>query len=247
MAENKPKKQYETGHAKILESLGKLIARSETLDQTRLNPPPDLTLAALNTLRATATALQNQTSVSKAAWRTIALERTTEINEFETVAAQAVAQRGASAEAVAQARGYVRKLQGKRSSAAVADDPTTPDVDESEQSISASQQSSAAQIGNFNELLDFLEAQPAYAGVTKPELLVASLRARVASAQAKHEDSIEAAANFSTDRIARNKVFYLNANSICDRAKRFKRLVEGEYGADSPEYQAVNAIPFQKP
>lgn len=240
----------DTGHAKILESLGKLIAQSETLDQSRLNPPPELKLAALKTLRDNATASQSQIGDSKAAWRTIALGRVTVVETLETLAAQAVAQleaRGASPKTVEQARGYVRKLQGKRSSEAAVDDPATPDVDESEQSISASQRSSAALIANFNELVDFLEAQPAYAGVTKPALLVASLRATAASAQAKHDASIEAAATLSNDRIGRNKIFYLDAGNICDIAARFKNLVKGEYGASSPEYKAVNAIRFKKP
>jgi hypothetical protein len=240
----------DTGHAKILESLGKLIAQSETLDQVRLNPPTDLTIAALNTLRTEATALQTKVGDSKADWRTAAQEIAASVETFASLASQAVAQleaRGATAKTVEQARGYVRKLQGKRSSQAAVDDPTTPDVDESEQSISASQQSRAAQIATFNELIDFLEAQAAYAGVTKPELLVANLRAKVNSAQDKHDDTIESAAALSADRIARDKLFYLDANNICDRAKRFKLLVKGEYGANSPEYQAVNAIPFQKP
>ena len=240
----------DTGHAKILESLGKLIARSETLDQARLNPPPEMALAALDALRTDATVLQTKVGDSKAVWRTVARESAAAVDTFETRAAQAAAQleaRGASAKTVEQARGYVRKLQGARSSEAAVDDPATPDVDESEQSISASQQSRAAKIATFNELIDFLEAQPAYAGVTKPELLVVNLRASVNSAQARHDDSIEAAATLSGDRIARNQLFYLDADNICDIARRFKNLVKGEYGASSPEYKAVNAIPFKKP
>jgi hypothetical protein len=239
----------DTGHAKVLESLGKLIAQGETLDQTRLNPPSELTVAALKTLRTNATNLHTKVGDAKADWRTAAQEGAAAVQEFDSLASQAVAQleaRGATAKAVEQARGYVRKLRGKRSAPAVADDPATPDVDESEQSISASQQSRAAKIATFNELIDFLEAQAAYAGVTKPELLVANLRATAASAQAKHDAAIESAATLSSDRIARNKLFYLDENNICDLANRFKKLVKGEYGAGSPEFKAVNAIPFQK-
>jgi len=243
------KKQYESGHAKLLESWDKLIAFSETLDQERLNPPDDLKLAALKAVAAQGGDLQLSVGNSRADWRTIALARAVIVDTFETRASQAVGQlagRGASKETVKDARGYVRKLQGKRSKAKPQDNPETPDIDESEKGVSASQQSSAAMISTYFELLDFLEAQDAYAGVTKAELLIANLRAVGEEAQTKHEESIAAAAKLSSDRRERNKHFYLDAGCICELAARFKELVKGEYGAGSPEYKAVNAIKFKK-
>jgi hypothetical protein len=237
------------GHAKVLESLGKLIAFSETLDQTRLNPPPELTLEALTALRTNATALQTKTGNSKADWRTSTLKRAAFVKKLASLAAQAVAQleaRGASAETVEDARGYVRKLQGKRAAPAAPDNPETAGIDESAQGISASQQSSAAQIANFHELIDFLEAQPNYAGVTKPELLVANLRSIANMAQTLHDASFGVAASLANDRIERNKAFYLEENNICDLGRRFKNLVKGEYGINSPEFNEVNSIPFRK-
>lgn len=137
-------------HAKILEQLGKLIAKSEMLDPKSLNPPPDLTIDAFKTLHTGATALQVKTRDSRGEWRTAAL------------------------------------------------DPATPDVDESEQNISASQQNSAMMIENFNELIDFLDAQ------------------------VKHDVFIQAAAKLISDRISRNQTFYLNEGNICDRTCRSK-------------------------
>ena len=246
---NEPKKQYETGHAKLLESFDELIALSGTLDQTRLDPPLNLTITALQTRRAGSQVLQNNVGDSRADWRTSALARAVDVEKFAPLASQAVgalAGRGASAQTVKDAQTYVRKLQGGRAEPKPADDPNTPDLNESEKGISASQQSSAAQIATMYELIDFLEAQPEYADVGNAGLTVVDMRGFVDSVQAKHQTSITDAAALSNARIERNKDFYLDADNICDLAKQFKNLVKGAYGANSPEYKAVNAISFIK-
>lgn len=249
---DQPKKIYESGYSKILESLGELIAASETFDQTILNPPPELTLAALNTMRADGTALQQAVGNSRADWRTVALDRAVDIDSFESIASQAVAQlagRGASKETVEDARSYVRKLQGKSLTVKKIDDPNTPDIDESEKGISKSQQSSAAMLSTFYELIDFLEAQPEYASVNKAGLTIADLRAFADAVQAKHNLSITSAANLAAARIVRNKFFYITPKSnIIDRALQFKELVKGSFGgAKSPEYKLVKSIIFKRP
>ncbi len=237
-------------YSKILESLDRLIAAEETLDMTILNPAADLTAAALTAQSGEGSGLHNQVGVSKGLWRTAALDRATDVDKFPAKAAQAVAlfeAQGASREKMEDARFYVRKLQGKRATAPKVDDPATPDIDESEGSISASQQSSAAKISMFNELLDFLEPQPEYAGVTNAEFKINTLRAFSDAVSAKHNVSITTAANLSGDRIDRDKVFFDNPDSIITRAKRFKKTVGGSYGFNSPEYKLVNAIKFKSP
>lgn len=248
--EKQPKKQQESGHAKIAESLGKLAAFSETIDQTRLDPPPNMTTAAIRTRRATATTLQTNVGNSRADWRTVALDRAVGIEKFAPVASQSVgalAGRGASKETVADAMFYVRKIQGRRAKAKPPDNPETPAIDESEKGVSASQQSSAALILLMYELIDYLEAQPEYALVKTAGLMPAEMRAMVDSVQAKHDLSINAAANLSSDRRERNKFYYLDDDNICDFAKQYKALIKGEFGANSPEYKTVNAIKFKKP
>lgn len=249
---NKTKKQYESGHAKNLESLGKLIASSETFDQTILNPPSLLKISALMAMRATATALLQAVGNLRADWRTVALARAVYIDTFESIASQAVGQlagRGASKETVRDARGYLRKLRGKSLTVKKTDDPATPEIDESVKGISKSQQSNAAKIATFYELIDFLEAQPEYANVTKAGLTIADLRALVDAAQAKHDVSITAAAQLSAKRDERNKFFYLTPKiNIIDIALQFKELVKGSFGGvGSTEYKSVKGIRFRRP
>jgi hypothetical protein len=236
-------------YATMLESLGEMIAFEETLDLAKVDPAPDLIPAALTDLRAEATNLHASVGNSKGDWRTATLDRTTDADKLASMASKAVAaleSRGASAEKVEQARFYVRKLQGKRAGERPADDPLTPDIDESENSISASQQSNAAKISNSYELIDFLEAQSEYASVNNPELKISGYRAFVDSVAAKHDVSINAAAKLSGDRIKRDKVFFDNPDSILNRAKRLKKAVGAAYGFDSVEYKTINAIPFSR-
>lgn len=186
---------------------------------------------------------------SKGDWRTVTLDRTTDAGTLASRASQAVAlleSRGASAETVEQARYYVRKLQGKRATPGAVDDPATPDIDESEQSISAAQTSNAAKISTSYELIDFLEAQSEYAGGNNPELKISAYRAFVDSVSAKHDASIRTVTKLKSDRIARDKVFFDNPDSILNRAKRLKKAVGGAYGFDSPEYKTINSFPFHK-
>jgi hypothetical protein len=244
-------KQYESGHPKILESLGKLIAIDETLDQTRLNPPAELKLAALKAKRDSGTILQTGIGNSRADWRTVALDRALDIEKFDSIAAEAVALfegRGAGKESVEDARSYVRKLQGRKLAKPIEKDADgNPILDESEKGISAAQTSAAAKISTMYELIDFLEAQPKYAEVTKSGFTAAELRAFVDATQAKHDASLNSVAKLSNDRRERNKFFYLDDDNICELTRQFKALVGGEYGFKSPEYKAVNAIPFRKP
>ena len=78
-------------------------------------------------------------------------------------------------------------------------------------------------------------------------LKLAEIRAFVDATQAKHDASLNSVAKLSNDRRERNKFFYLDEDCICEIARQFKALVGGSYGFKSPEYKAVNAIPFRKP
>lgn len=251
MADNAPKSKSvsEKGHAKFLESLDRLIAVDATLDALTLDAPADLNSTALAAMRAQAATAHDKIGASKANWRTVALTRQTDADELDSMAAQAVAlleAQGASAETVEDARSTVRRLRGDRKTDAPKDDPLTPNVDESAGGISTSQQSNAARIATFGELIAFLEVQPDYAQVKKPGFKIAELRAFNEALDAKHNASIAAATALDIDRGDRNGIFYLNDDSILARVKRYKKLVFGTYGGDSDEYRMVNEIPFEK-
>lgn len=242
--------QNERGHARNLEALSRLIAAVQTLDPTRYDPPnADLEIASLQAQHADGAAVAGSLSDRRAGWRTKAKDRAFDVDKLPARAARAVAlfaSTDADKEKVAQARTYLRKLQGKRAKTKPADDPATPG-DESEAAISASQQSSAQMLNHFLGLVDFLEAQSEYAALNVPELRTADLRSFATPIQAKHDDSITAAAEVSAALIERDRVYYDNPDSIIKRAARVKEYVKAVFGANSPEYKMVNDINFRKP
>ncbi|MBS1793740.1 MAG: hypothetical protein JSS81_07795 [Acidobacteria bacterium] len=248
--EKKTRRRYESGHPKTLEAFARMIAAGGQFDQARLNPPPDLTLDALEHAYAQALALQTAVWSARADFRTAALERQMLVDRFDSLATQAVGQlfgRGASLETAEDARGYVRKLRGTGSKPAASQNPSSPNFDPSARNISTTQRSNAARIATFLELLDFLEAQSAYAMVTQPELLIPNLRSLAAEAQSKHGVSITSAAALTRHRYERNKRFYLEPNNLCDLAARYKELVKGVFGARSPEFKTIRSFRFRKP
>jgi hypothetical protein len=241
----------EKGHAKIVEALFRLIAFLQTLDPTKYNPPnPNLTIVSLQTLHAQAVQVLAAVSGAKEDWRTKAKDRALDIDELPALAVSAVAlfaSLGVDKERVDQARTYLRKIRGQRAEPAVKDDPNTPE-DESEKNISAAQTSAAQIIAHFRALIDFLTAQTEYQGLVKDAGLQAANLVGVAdTVEAKHNLSVTAAAQVSSERMERDKVLYNNANSACNRAALIKEYVKGKYGASSVEYKTVNSISFEKP
>ena len=221
-----------------------------TLDPLKLNAPADLVSAALGAMRVTAGTMLGDIGEAAANWRTVALERQTEADELDSMAAQAVAlleAQGVSAETIEDARSLVRKLRGDRKSKPAPDNPLTLDIDESDANNSTSQQSNAARIAKFRELVDFLAAQPAYVNVTNSRFKIGSLQSFIDGVEAKHNASITAATALDNKRADRDAFYYTGEKSVLNLAKRYKKLVFGAYGGDSPEYQAVSEIPFQKP
>ena len=183
----------EKGHAKIVEALFRLIAFLQTLDPAKYSPPNvNLTIFSLQALHAAALNALAEVSGAKEVWRTDAKARALLVEKLATIAASAVglfASLGVDKERVDQAKSYLRKLQGRRASPAIADDPNTPE-DESEKSISASQQSSAQMIAHFRALTDFLAAQVEYQGLTDAGLQVSDLTSMADDVEDKHQTSV---------------------------------------------------------
>ncbi|MBS1794953.1 MAG: hypothetical protein JSS81_13920 [Acidobacteria bacterium] len=247
--EKKTRRRSESGFAKVLEAFARLRALAVHLDQTRLGPPDDLTLEALERAYNEAYALQTAVGNARADFRTAALDRQLLIDQFDAIAAQAVGQlagRGAHPESVRDARGYVGKMRGKRVTPKAEQNPASPHFDPTARNISASQTSSAAKIHTFLELIDFLEAQPVYATVSLAGVTTRELRATVERAQSLHLLSIDKAADLKRDRGRRNRRFYFDEDSLCELGLRYKELVKGAYGVRSNEYKAVRSISFRK-
>ena len=148
---------------------------------------------------------------------------------------------------VADAKTYVRKIQGKRASKKlpdVTDNPATPE-NESHKSISASQMSFDSRIEYFDKLIQLLAAQAAYTP-NEADLKVAALSALLADMRAKNTAVIAAYTPLSNARIARNNILYTTGTGLVDIACEVKKYVKSIYGATSPQYRQVSGLKFTK-
>lgn len=143
-------------------------------------------------------------------------------------------------------RSIVRKLQGRRTTPKVKDNPLTPDIDESKQNASASQMSYDNQLGFFAELIDLLKANADYKP-NETELKTASLEARLADLQAKNQAVITATAEARTARNARDAMLYNHPQGVKELADLIKKYVKSLYGANSPQLKQLQALKFKKP
>ncbi|MCW5960088.1 MAG: hypothetical protein KIS76_07985 [Pyrinomonadaceae bacterium] len=142
-------------------------------------------------------------------------------------------------------RTLTRKLQGRRAKAATVDDPLTPDIDESKQSISASQMSFDNRIANFEQLIDLLKASGSYSP-NETDLQIPALEALLADMKAKNNAVIAAAVEAKNARIERDRVLYNETEGIIARANLVKKYTKSLFGAASPQYKQVSALRFKK-
>ena len=143
-------------------------------------------------------------------------------------------------------RSIVRKLQGRRATPKVKDNPLTLGVDESKQNASSSQMSYDNQIGFFAELIGLLKANAAYKP-NEAELKIAALEARLADLEAKNQAVITAVAEARTARNNRDAVLYDNPEGVKELADLIKKYVKSLYGASSPQLKQLQALKFKKP
>lgn len=143
-------------------------------------------------------------------------------------------------------RTVARKLQGRRATDAVADDPSTPDIDESRQSISASQMSFDNRIQYFEELIGLLSASGLY-NPNEDDLKISALEALLADMKAKNNAAINAVNEARAVRIARDEVLYNDTDGIIALTALVKKYVKSLFGATSPQYKQLVALKFKKP
>lgn len=138
-----------------------------------------------------------------------------------------------------------RKLQGRRASEAIADDPNTPQ-DESEQSNSASQMSYDNRAANFAEYIDLLKSKAEYAP-NETELKPATLSTMLAEMQTTNTNAVTAVAEARAARANRDEVLYNDTNGLQVLADLVKKYVKSVFGTDSPQYKQLQALKIKKP
>lgn len=239
----------EAGHAKNIANFASYISIVTTFGTVYKPPIPLIELTALQT-KLTSFEAAKDSVTPKASTETIALNERQSV--FELLSP--LVTRIVSAAAVSvndqlfsnDLRTIARKLQGRRASKKVADDPATPGIDESKQSISASQMSFDNRVANFEELINLLTASGLY-NPNEIDLKISALQTMLTDMKAKNTAAVNAVNEVRAARIARDETLYNDTDGIIALANLVKKYVKSIFGANSPQYKQLTALKFRKP
>ena len=236
----------ETGHARNIENFQRLIS-FVTAYGAIYNPTNALILlVALNAKLTAANAELDNVSAMLMPFKFAVNEREIAFEPLSKLATRIVnayAATGTDEKNVADARTFVRKIQGKRATPKVKDDPTTP-ADESAQSISASQLSYTQRLGHLENLLNLLGNDALYAP-NEAELQMVTLSAMATDLKVKNNNVINAATPLSNARISRNDALYAKDSGMLALAALVKKYVKSLFGAESAQVKQINELEFK--
>lgn len=235
---------FETGHTKNVANFKELVNLINSYGDSYNPVRASLKIPHLNTIATNAQISLTTVSVKNTQYnnainnRFIAFEN---LKKLSTRLVNALAVSDAPKQMIDDAKGFNRKLQGRRASAVV------KQVSENEPApvtISASQQSYDLQIQHFRDLITVLESEESY-NPNESELKIDALTTKQNELLERNNDVSIAHALISNARIARNKTLYEDNNGLVDTALEIKKYIKSVYGANSPQFKQVNAIKFR--
>ena len=245
----------ETGHAKNVANFKTEISfckgygtkynpYSESLKIPSLVKLHTQAVADLDAVKATKTEFDNATNT-----RAIAF---TDLRIFSTQVVRMFSSSEVSEEAIEDAKGHNRKIQGTRAKAIQESEPVPPTlvaVDgplteaEEDKHISISQQSYDNLLDNFKELVVTVSSQPEY----KPneiEFSATGLQKKVDLLTTMNDKVIDTYTDWSNARINRDRTLYNPMTGLKKTALAVKLYVSGIYKTSSEEYKQISSLKF---
>lgn len=235
----------ETGHAKNVANFQDLIAFVTGYGAV-YNPSKNaLKLPQLIALHTSAQANLADVVTKNTTYNNTVNERLNAFSNLKSLSTRlvnALETTDATPETIADAKGFNRKLQGKRASSPT--EPTDPNAP-APNTISASQQSYDQQIQHLAGLISVLNSEASYSP-NENDLKIATLTAKQADLSAKNNAVATSYTGVSNSRINRNKTLYDVNTGLVDIATEVKKYIKSLFGATSPEFAQVKGIEFKK-
>lgn len=235
----------ESGHAKNVSNFQVLIEFVTGYGAT-YNPSKNmLKLPQLLTLKSAAEDALSDVLEKNTNYNTKVNERMDSFSGLKALSTRlinALATTEASTATLDDAKGFNRKMQGKKAS------PTQSPVDpnaEAPKSISTSQQSYDNLIEHLAGLKSILAQEPSYTP-NETDLKVATVQATIDKLKLKNKEVAKAHTSVSNARIERNAQLYLKDNSLTQTAAEIKKYLKSVFGASSPQFKQVSGIKFTK-
>jgi hypothetical protein len=212
---------------------------------------PSQPLIILSALQAKLTAAQNALAAvdtAQAADKVAANERFAEFEDLEKLAVniKREAEVAVNDEAfTGDLQSIVRKFYGGRAGEAPADDPATPDIDESLNKHSVSSRGYDNLVSYFADLIALVKTQTAY-DPNDQDFTVAALETKLASLQAKNNAAKATEIALGNALDARDEILYHPETGIIKLVKLIKTHLARKPGKQSAAYQQINALEFRK-
>lgn len=235
----------EKGHAKNIANFYKLISYCEGYD-TKYHPSKEsLKIPQLNALLLVANqklelVLEKNTLYNNAVnERIIAFK---DLKALSTRLVNALETTEASQEKINDAKGFNRKIQGKR---VVVVKSTLDSEAPVPNTISVSQLSYDKLIQHFAGLISVLQSEVSYQP-NEVDLTIVKLNDKRVDFYVKNQNVVNAHTTISNARIERNTIMYGNDNGLVNVANEVKKYVKSAFGALSPQYAQIKGISISK-
>jgi hypothetical protein len=240
----------ESGDKKLLGNFRKLI--DEVSADPDYNPANSkLKQSALETQYTAADASASALSAARAPNKLAITDRETAFGGLRALAVRSrnfLKASGAPKPVSADAETFIRKLSGGRKSPKVKADPKAnpaAPAGEAPTTRSSSQMSYDNQIGHFESYIEIVKNVPAYKP-NEADLKLAALTAFAADLMAKSNAVSTTSATLSQARGQRDRLLYLDEDSIVNTALLVKAYVHAALGTKSPLYKQVKGLEFAR-
>ncbi len=245
------KNNSETGHAKNAANFEKLVAICLSFGE-KYNPSIEaIQVATLQILQQNALKRISDINVTKPLSINAIAARKQEFDMLDKLLTRvnnsfiAVAD---SKKSMDTARGFIRKLQGQRSSPKKTEEEKQEAIKNGKEIVehSSSQTSFDSRLNNFDKYIQFLASRPKYKP-NEEELKIEALTALHASLKAKNMEVITHEASLKNFRVLRNEILYKDKEGLYDVTLKIKAYIKSIYGAQSPQFKQLSSLAFTKP
>lgn len=235
----------ETGHAKNVANFQDLIEFTTSFGPIYNPFKSALQVSELNNLKTIASTRLQEVITKNTEFNRRVNERILVFDKLSPLATRlinALKITNADSKTLEDAKGFVRKIRGKRISKVVKLlDPNFP----APKSISTSQLSFDQLVQHFSGLISILSTQPGYKP-NEDDLKVEFLLVLLEKMEAKNNAVAAAYAAVTSARLDRDTILYSKNDGLVTIALEVKAYIKAAFGASSPQFKQVQGIDIRR-
>lgn len=250
----KMKKSFETGYAKNVANFQQEISFTKGYGSSYNPSRPSLTIEGLEDALTTAQKAMATAKDAKVAFDNATNARQVAFKDLKPFCVQVLSSfiaAGVPALAIDDAKGILRKVQGRRAKKIVL--PKVNETDNAEETaeqkmdryISVSQLSYDNQLDHFSKLVETVLQQPLYTP-NEEELSVTGLKNKLKELGTLNQSVIDTYTKWSNARIQRNYSQFDPVTGIVSIALDVKSYVKSIFGSTSQQYKQISGIKFRR-